>query len=385
MSMAITYIYLDDEEPRTVRPYIDEVERHCGGLNISLHSPQVYQKQISALQKENYDGLILDLRLDQHANWEKTNGGEKAHYRGTTLAQEIRTRATEGKYRDCPIVLWSTDDRLKSSYYKDHTGHDLFDLKCVKEEIEKEDQANLIAIRLVSLVQGYEEIATIKGETRRSKSQFHRFLGFDEPLEFIDPRITSYFDSKVGSIPIHEYARFILRDLLDAPGPLIDERILAARLGIDITASKDFQKLKNTYLENAAYKGPFRDGWKRWWSYFVEDWWKSLENSPGPLRSIPARERVAFLKKVTRLKGLISAKPIKDDYSELFWTICQVSESPLDPRDGFVIYVKDYKLWQDKLYVSIEHALSGEMEEKGLIIDPLERERFKQVRVRSKA
>jgi hypothetical protein len=383
--MAITYIYLDDEKPQTVRPYIEEVKRHCDELDISLHSPQMYQKQISALGKENYDGLILDLRLDQFANWEKKNGGGKAHYRATTLAQEIRTRATEGKYREYPIVLWSTDDRLKNSYYKDDTGHDLFDLKCVKEEIEKEDQAKLIATRLVSLVQGYKEIISIRGVTRRSKAQFHRFLGFSEPPEFIDPRITSYFEGKSGSVPVHEYARFILRDLLEMPGSLVDERILAARLGIDISASKDFQKLKNMHLREAAYKGPFLEGWPRWWSHLVEEWWKSFDGPPGPLRSTSASERVAFLKKMTKLKGLVNAKPITENHSELFWTVCQVSGCPLDPRDGVVVYVKDYKLWQDKLYVSIEVALSGEMEERGLTIDPLERERFKQVRARLKS
>jgi hypothetical protein len=169
------------------------------------------------------------------------------------------------------------------------------------------------------------------------------------------------------------------------PSPLIDERILAARLGLDIPASSDFQKLKNSYLESSSYKGPFRMGWPRWWASLVEQWWRSLEDSPGPLRSTPASERVAFLKRVTKLKGLINVKPSEEGYSELFWTTCQVSGCPLDPRDGLIVYVKDYKPWQDKLYVSIGKALSGEMEEKGLTIDPLERERFKQLKARLKS
>lgn len=383
--MAITYIYLDDEKPETVRPYIREVQRHSEELCIQLHSPQQYQEQVTALSKEDFEGLILDLRLDQFANWEKENGGGKAHYRATTLAQEIRTRATEGKLKEYPIVLWSTDQRLRGSYNRDDTGHDLFDLKCVKEEIENEDEAERIATKLVSLVNGYKEIISIRADTRRSQFQFYKFLGFSEQPDFIDPRITSFFEGRSGSIPAHEYSRFILKELLDLPGPLIDERLLAARLGLNIDKSTDFKKLTGKYLKEAAYKGPFCEGWPRWWSYLVEEWWQSLRESPGPLRSTPASERVAFIKKVTKLKGLVRASAIKEGYSESFWTICQVTERPLDPRDGLILFMKDFRLWQDKLYVSFEAALSGEMEEKGLQIDPLEREKFKRVRARSES
>ncbi|HEV2881371.1 MAG TPA: hypothetical protein VGX24_08865 [Pyrinomonadaceae bacterium] len=378
--MPTKYIYLDDERPETVRSFIDAIKHH-EDLEIELHSPKPYRKQISMLTQDDFDGLILDLRLDLRVDWENEDG-ERADYRATTLAQEIRTRATEGNFRECPLVLWSTDQRLKLSYNRDDTSHDLFDLKCVKSDFLDDNIASRVAHRLVSLSSGYKQIIEIRSSSRRSKFQFYKFLGFQEEPSFIDPRILSRFEHQEGPIPAHEYARFIVNDLLDPPGALINEEILAARLGIDVQASSDFPKLKERFLKVARYIGPFSDGWPRWWSYLLEEWWRGLESSVPPLRTISASERVSILKKVTKLKKLISAKPMMNGYSDRFWTICQVTKKPLDPKDGFTLQVPDFKLWQDKPYVSLEAALDGSMEEARLVIDRIDRERFNRARAR---
>jgi hypothetical protein len=378
--MATKYLYLDDEKLQTVRPFMREVERHVTGLEISLHSPKVYKKQISALRQATFDGVILDLRLDQFVNWEDPEG-ERADYRATTLAQEIRTRATEGNFKECPLVLWSTDSRLEASFNRDDTGHDLFDLKCVKDEILNEEKAKKIALRLVSLVAGYKQIAKIKAEHRRSKDQLYRFLGFKNEMGFLDPRIAASFAIRQGPVPVHEYARFVIYELLEPAGPLIDERTLAARLGVDSDSSPDFQGLKDTHFKQAKYKGPFRSGWPRWWTYLVEERWLKLKGNPGPLRSMPASQRVEFLRKALGLKKLVVAKAIKEGYSERFWTVCRATALPLDPRDGLIVQTRDSRVWQDKPYVSMKAALDGTTEEQGLKIDPTDQERLMRGRV----
>jgi hypothetical protein len=378
--MVTKYLYLDDEKPQTVKPYTREVEKHASGLKITLHSPQVYQDQIAKLRQANFDGIILDLRLDQFVNWEQPEG-KRADYRATTLAQEIRTRATEGNLEDCPLVLWSTDAKFKKSFNRDDTGHDLFDLTCIKDEILDERKAKEIAARLVSLVAGYKQITKIKGEHKRSKDQLYRFLGFNDDVDFLDPRIAASFGTREGPVPVHEYARFLIYDLLKPTGPLIDEATLAARLGIDVSSSPDFEALRETHFKQAKYKGPFSRGWPRWWTYLVEERWLKLKGNAGPLRSLPASERVAFLQKVFGLKKLVAAKPIAQGYSERFWTVCKATALPLDPRDGLIVQTRNSKVWQDKPYVSIKAALDGTIEERGLKIDPTDEERLIRARM----
>jgi hypothetical protein len=334
---------------------------------------------MNALREGKFDGVILDLRLDQFVNWEDPEG-ERADYRATTLAQEVRTRATEGKFKDCPLVLWSTDSRLKASYNRDGTGHDLFDLKCVKDEILNEEHAKRIALRLVSLVSGYKQIAKIKGD-RTGKNQLFRFLGFKNEIGFLDPRIAASFATREGPVPVHEYARFLIYDLLEPAGPLIDERTLAARLGVDPNSSPDFKVLKDTHFKQARYKGPFSSGWPRWWAHLVEDRWLKLKGNTAALRPMPASQRVAILQKALGLKNLVVAQAATKGYSERFWTVCKATRLPLDPRDGLIVQARNFKVWHDKAYVSLKAALDGSMEDAGLKVDPIDLERLKRGRV----
>jgi hypothetical protein len=373
--MPVKYIYLDDEPPAEVRGYVREVEGATTGLSITHYSPKSYPQQVPFLRKQErtgeLDGLILDLRLDEFPDWE-VEDGKKAEYRAATLAQEIRTRATERLIGEYPIVLWSTDERLRRSYTRDDTSHDLFDYKVIKGDIEDVDRAALIAIRLKSLVDGYREIRAIRSTLRAGNDRVFRFLGFTKQPEFFDERISSVFAMREGPIPAHEYSRFILRELLESPGPLIDKRILSARLGIDVDRSPDFGKLVVKLFGGAEYKGPFREGWPRWWAALVDEIWYGLKGAPGALRSTAAKDRVMFLRSRSRLKGLEHAVPLQDHYSTKYWTICCATGRPLDPRDGYLLDQQPHYPWQDRLYVSLEAELTGVLRQKHLRIDPLE-------------
>jgi hypothetical protein len=360
--MKINYLYLDDEHEYTISPYVRQLENINKKLAIKHLQPVSYDKQIDQLQEKEFDGLILDWRLDQHANVSEDGSKTKARYRAAALAQELRTRSAEGG-RDYPIVLWSTSKRRKESYLKDDTSHDLFDLECVKDDIEKPGEANKIALQLVALAEGYKEISAIKSKNANN------FLAL-ESSDFLDPRIPAYFEGLSGGTPPHEYARFILKELLGKSGPLIDEKTLAARLGVDIAKSEDWTLLLGK-LKKATYQGVFREGWPRWWAFYVAEWWESLGKKMSPLRSTPAAERVARLQKKFKLEGLVKAEPIQPEYSQTYWTLCQVTQRPLDPRDGLVLNAET-KLWQDKEYVSSSAELTGERQRKGLRLDPLE-------------
>lgn len=256
------YLYIDDEDANAVEPYADEVMDHTAELRIEVATPQSFDAQLQDFNDRMPDGILLDLRLDRETD---------VSYRATALAQEFRTRATEKAsavtewFGDRPIVLWSTDEKLRNSFTPDKTGHDLFDLRCVKDDIvNDENKAALIGRQMKSLAISYHTLSQILVRNSTLPVLWHA-LGFSSLDEtyFLDPRIEAVFERRDTVLPAHEYARFIVSHLLEHPGPLIDEKLLAARLGLDLEKSADFARLLSYLKPIAAYNGVFAEGWPR--------------------------------------------------------------------------------------------------------------------------
>lgn len=368
------YLYLDDADAHQLEPFTEPINRLENSLSISLRKPRKFDTQVEDLQTfpQDFDGLVLDLLLHQRPNEQ----GEKANYRGTTLAQHLRTLGTEGTLKEFPIVLWSDAEKLAAAYNSDDSAHDLFDMTCRKEDLVNRDSIVKVARQLESLVAGYSRIEEIRSDNVR----LYRFLGL-ESADGLDPRIDEFFSDQGKRAPVHEYARFILNELLQTPGVLIDESSVAARLGIDTEALDDWEELKKL-LAPSEYKGVFKEGWPRWWAAKVEVWWRSLDENMPILRSTLAQERVRLLKEKTGLQALSPTRPIGENYSTAHWTICQATQKPLDPRDGLIIDKPYVKLWQDKLYVSLEAELDGERKLKRLKLDPLDKDRLSRLKAR---
>lgn len=375
--MPVKYIYLDDESPDKIQGYIRAVERQSDtDLEIKRVPPRRYDRQVEAIRElpDDVDGIILDFRLDMKSN--EINGKtERAKYRAASIAQEVRSLGTEGKIEEIPIVLWSLSRRYEESYSPDETAHDLFDITSTKDELSETEGAQKMAIRLVSLAKGYDELRRITDENRKRKRFTYKLLGLEETPDFLDQRIVTYFDNR-SALPVHEYARFILRKILERTRPLVDESVLAARLGVDKQQSEDWEELVG-HLERAKYEGPFRKGWPRWWWARVNDWWKN-EISEEPLKRLSAVSRVEFLAESVGLDGLVPAEPIEEEYGTRFWTICDAFEEPLDPSDGLRAQSRNLEPWMDKPYISKKAALLRKGE-----VDPLDDARLQRLKRRS--
>lgn len=370
--MHYKFLYIDDEEEKRLKPLIKSIEDTSFDIEIMLEYPEKFEEQLKILSKDGYDGFIFDWRLDEV----KRENKQRPEFRAGSLAQEIRTRASETHRFEKPIILLSGRAKLENSYNKDLTSQDLFDLIYVKEEI-KNNHAR-IAEELTSLVNGYNVIIEIrkKAKKRNPIGQACSFLNISEKdAAILDDRLINFFER---NRPAHEYAQFILRDLIENPGPLIDELYLAARLGIDIEKSKDWNRLKAILSKKIGYTGPFHEAWPRWWNAPLQTWWDTLENCLKPLNFLKSDERVAFLKKVTRLTKLTSAQPLQPSYSSKFWTICQVRKKPLDQIDAFIIESRASHPWQEKKYVSKIAVLEREHIANNLSIHPLDREKYKE-------
>lgn len=375
--MSIRYIYLDDEDLTEIRSYIRAVQFVADGkLEIERRPPLRYDKQVDALRdlSDEIDGVILDFRLDMRSN-EVGGESERANYRAGSIAQEMRSLQAEGKVKEIPLVLWSLSSRFDRDFYPNETSHDLFDLASRKEEINDDAGAKKMASRLISLANGYGELQNTMEENSDRKQFTYKLLGLEESPNFLDKRIITYFDNR-SALPIHKYARFILRKMLGHTRPLVDESVLAARLGVDKQQSGDWEELL-AYLESSKYKGPFREGWPRWWWSWVSDWWKN-EVTDKSLKRLSAEVRVDHLSESLNLDGLVAAQPIEEKYSTRFWTVCEYYGGPLDPTDGLRAQARNLEPWMDRPYISKKAALKRKGE-----VDPLDDGRFQRLKRRS--
>jgi len=337
--MEYRYFYIDDE---------NSLQGIIAGLTkpdvivVDYHEPNKdWNEEVDFFDKNHtqIDGLLLDLRLEDNIN--------KIEYRGSTLAQEIRTRQKEKKMSTFPIVLFSANDKLLESL--DKTAKDLFDFCQEKSELNNFGDIPEFRNRLISLAAGYKKLSRI------DKKTFENILTTNE-LCFLDKRFVNNVEEQL-KLPIHNIAKFIISELLDKQGYLISELVLAARLGIDKDKSLDWTELLEL-LSASKYDGIFSDFWIRWWMPVIDSWWYSSVSHNKYLRSLSSTQRVDLIKEKTGLQNLSPIIKNEKCSSDSFWTICKGTNIPIDTVDGLVISNQENLYpWQDKEYVSIYEAL----------------------------
>jgi hypothetical protein len=360
-----TFLYLDDDSER-VSGTIQGFEQK-DFLQIVHNQPQSsWEKQLDFIKtKENensLDGLILDLRLDDYPNQEQG----KADFRGTSLAQEIRTRQKESSLKEFPIILFSGNEKVKNSL--ESSGQDLFDL-CLEKENMSDTSYIPFRNKFNALADGYKEIAKVHNDLK---------LLLNVETTLIDERFIFELEN-LSSTPIHSISRFLIYEFIEKQGILVNEQVLAARLGIDIENSQDWATVKES-LSVTKYTGVFGEGWQRWWMPLVEKWWEETVKADTYLRSTSATERVELIKNVLQLENLIPASKIDKADSEDFWTVCKGYNRPLDPVDGLIIEGQE-KLypWQEPEYVSVDAALKRKNVDKWKKVAKIEEDHLKEL------
>lgn len=286
---------------------------------------------ISYIEKDSIDGLILDLRL-----YEQPVNGAYVSYRGTSIAQELRTRQKEGN-KSFPIFLYSAKmtDSLEQSAEK------LFDI-CIDKTTIDEKKFPTLRSQFIAITNAYKLLSS-KGDST--------FNVFDYDVK--DNNFISEFN-RLAKSPDFIKIRFLLDEFIKKPGLLIDESLLAARLGVN-KESEGWQNLLK-FFDFAKYNGILCTGWERWWMPELTQWFK--DNELFGIQFLKAEERVELIKKITEIKNLTPAKSFDKSNSTKFWTICKGTKLPLDPNNGMIIQGQDNIFpWQDIEYVSIDAAL----------------------------
>ena len=152
--MAIQYYYIDDD-PKSY----DKIQGfECDNLVIkTVQHQDTWEEQLTFLKNNEQfiDGLVLDLKLDDLPNGHH----KRAEFRGTSLAQEIRTRQKEGGLKGFPIVLFSANDKVQLAL--ENSGKDLFDI-CIDKSNIKDESFSIYSPQMIALVKGYNKLQSSK-------------------------------------------------------------------------------------------------------------------------------------------------------------------------------------------------------------------------------
>lgn len=349
--MAIKYLYLDDNSADAVSGQVSALNSNKAELEVTHQQPVGdWEKEREFFLNEfskKYDGLIIDLRLDDEPNAQ----GRQSFYKGTSLAQELRTLSTEKKFKETPIILLSANAKIEESL--DSTGKDLFDIRISKERLQG-GIFNVIRSQMIALGNGYKFISELKQRTDQYDWSSTVLKVKQECLDnrfFVKAR--SLFDE-----PTHSFISFLIKSLLSRDGLLISALTLAARLGVDISKSPDFEKL-TALFDKALYRGVLHEGWRLWWANDAEKILSAWFPADVYVKNLNAADRIEVIKKETKINGIIAAEPLDYSKSTAYWTHCVGTKRPIDPIDGFVIANQEnLSPWEERKYVSTFEALN---------------------------
>ena len=372
---SVDFICIDDQSDEIISPLLERIS--LDGLSISREYPVPIDGQIGKIKEfitradKQALGLLLDLRIDMDID----PNAQKVNYRGPALAQELRTRMAEGELRFFPIALWSVNNKFQVSYRTDESSHDLFDAVYDKD-LDILGRPEEVARELKSLALGYLLIMQLIESLDGCGA-----VGIPSAESAVYSRFRAELEELQSRGNVADIAHFLIADLIRRSGLLVSEELFAARLGVDVPLSKESWDSLKESLQSAKYKGPFGDGWDRWWWFSIEDWWFSLFDK-NDLRRLEAHERVARLNERFGF-SLQAVAPMREGYSTRFFTQCFATGKPLDPVDGLRVMSIHHKEWHDTRYVSKHAALERIAKEKWRL-DPVDIERLEELKEAAK-
>lgn len=362
--MKPKYLYVDDEDATQLQSIVNGFN-DVGLINVELvdlRKIRNFESLKDFIIKQDLDGLIIDLRLDG-------DGINRLGFPATTFAQDLRTLAASGEFRFIPMVLCSTSSKMRATYDTDKSSHDLFDYKFEKSA---HPDWRKFSEKLMSLADTYKWLSE---KTRDIKEILAR-----SDWEVFDVRIFEKFLDEDQKFNVNDIAQFIIQELFHHPGILINEKIVAARLGIDIDSNPtEWERVKKEFLSDCFYTGSFSKGWNRWWYDKIAIKFQSISDGE-KLQNLNAEQRISYLKKAGF--EVTAAKPIMPYCkSTEFWAICEFYKKPLDPLEGFRIFESsEPKPWQEPKYLSFSAELERKGRDKGLRPHPSEFERIKNLK-----
>ncbi|HTF18565.1 MAG TPA: hypothetical protein VK658_10855 [Chryseolinea sp.] len=342
-------LYIDDSaevDKSLLEPTIEDVER--ASLKITPELPKHWDEMVKDLddRMDNFDCLILDWRLNERP----IAGGKRVNYKASEVAQYVRRRVVEGEInKPIPIFLWSTDKNLKSSFYGDITSQDLFD-ETYKKDTDLSDFPLEKGKEMRCFIEAYEQCRLYNG-----KFNFAFLKALLNPFDesYVDERVAKYIsngnETSNKQSRVFPLIKLLYKDIVRTPGMLVSEDLLAIRLGIDITKSKDWKALMSrSAFKNIKYNGLFGSVHDRYWMQGLYALWANVGDSGSSLITLSAEAKVKQLKTFFKLKAIKALAP--SDFGAKYWVLDEATELPLDLNLAELVTERDPLPWQERRY-----------------------------------
>lgn len=290
-------------------------------------------------------GVLMDVDLSNEMGRQQTGPGMSLDMR---VAQQKQTIPA------FPIVRFSLRDKVLENIGRDSSSDDIFDLKLEKDGLSDAGLRTAAQQRLIGVRQIYDALEAGQADLCKLFD-----LTNDLWAQWGSSAFQSDFD--VGD-RVHLKAGPIVRMLVH-PGLLIDEDILAFRLGVDRSASEAWPDLKAA-LKDYAYQGISGDCFDRWWARAIENWWQDGIGAEAPLAGCTIDQRVEIL--FAQFGRIIPLKMPKGSLGDRPWRYCFLTKEqrqeviPVDPARAVRIKPRSpMPFWLDPLYAALGVALQN--------------------------
>lgn len=269
--------------------YVDDQPNEAGiisqrltsdGVSIDVLEPSEDLLSLaSTIAEARPDFVLLDYRLDQFAI---SGSNTSVGYRAAPLAQQLRDRTDEATTTEFPIVLISSEDKIRKLFRPEKTAHDLFDWKLIKTKVGAAEGSPSV---IRGLSQGYAHLRRLDGDFRHLS-----IFGLTEDVDFLVDH-QELMNALEQAEYAHVVARYLLTFVIKRQGLLLDRRNLHARLGISST-SNGIAEIEALF-DAEKYQGVFAECRDLWWTELFETRFREYFNVATNMLS--ASERAARL------------------------------------------------------------------------------------------
>lgn len=290
-------------------------------------------------------GVLMDVDLSNEAGSQQSGPG---------MAQDIRVAQQKRAVPGFPIVRFSLRDKVLENIGHDSSSDDIFDLKIEKDGLSTPEARTAAQAKLIGVREIYDALS-VEG------AELLQILGLTDEqwCQWGSTSFQSDFD--IGD-RVHLKAGPLVR-MMTHPGLLIDEEMLAVRLGVDHVNSKGWEKLAGE-LEPYAYRGVADGCFIRWWARGIEDWWQEVIGADTPLAGSTIAQRLELLSPI--IDDLVPLQMPKGSLGERPWRYCLLTKEsqqqliPVDPARAVKMKPRsNMPTWLDPLYAALSIALQN--------------------------
>jgi hypothetical protein len=359
-----------EDQPDEAKSFADQLGTGQPAIAVEVLSPSKAREDLLT-GKVVPLGVLMDIDLSAAV-------GE--HGTGLGIAQDIRGKQKAREIVDYPIVRFARPEPVARIVGGDPSSDDLFDLRISKNELVAYYAS--VQRRLNGVKRVYDQVASF---ISLDDQALDALLGLtpQQREEWSHPALhTRLADGRQTTV--HVAVGSFMRGLLLSQGLLVDETLLAIRLGLDREGSGGAWTRLLEELTSFKFNGTAHEEFERWWARGLEDWWLGISEG-NSLASLTILQRHELLCNHFRLNGLRPLTMPEGSAGDRPWRLCtlnleadQPQHVPIDPSASVRLTPRvDQPPWVDPQYAALGSALRAENDDRRLNRSDLDRLRRK--------